>query len=95
MALHGQYYEAVHILAPQMENLFRKIADELGDLTYTLDEDGTSEAKVLSSVFDLSNLRESLDEDILFIFEDLLNKKSGGNIRNKVAHGLLTENEAI
>jgi hypothetical protein len=30
MVLKGQYYEAMHILAPQVENLFRNIAKEVG-----------------------------------------------------------------
>lgn len=33
MALKRQYYEALHILAPQVENLFRNIAREVGGLT--------------------------------------------------------------
>lgn len=49
---------------------------------------------LLSTVFNLPNLKDSFDNDILFIFEGLLDKKSGGNIRNEVAHGLLTEKEA-
>lgn len=91
MALKGQEYEAIHILSPQVENLFRNLAKELGALTVTLENDGTSKEKVLTSVFDLPELIDAYDNDILFLFEGLLNEQVGANIRNNVAHGLLTE----
>ena len=39
MFLNGDYYEALHILTPQVENLFRNIAREVGGLTVTLEND--------------------------------------------------------
>ena len=50
MFLNGDYYEALHILAPPVENLFRNIAREVGGLTVTLEKDGSSMEKVLSSI---------------------------------------------
>lgn len=94
MFLKGQYYESMHILAPQAENLFRNIAKEVGGLTVTLENDGTSKEKVLSSIFDLPELNDCYDNDIIFIFRGLLNEKAGANIRNEVAHGLLSESSA-
>ena len=91
MALKGWEYEAIHILSSQMENLFRNLARELGALTVTLENDGTSKEKLLTSVFDLPELIDAYDNDILFLFEGLLNEQAGANIRNNVAHGLLTE----
>ena len=94
MALKGQEYEAIHILSPQMENLFRNLARELGALTVTLENDGTSKEKLLTSVFILPELIDAYDNDILFLFEGLLNEQAGANIRNNAAHGLLTESSA-
>lgn len=94
MALNGQEYEAIHILSSQMENLFRNLARELGALTVTLENDGTSKEKLLTSVFDLPELIDAYDNDILFLFKGLLNEQAGANIRNNVAHGLLTEPSA-
>ena len=48
MILCGQYYEGIHILAPQVENLFRCIAKKVGGLTVTLESDGSSKEIVLS-----------------------------------------------
>ncbi|QTE74269.1 DUF4209 domain-containing protein [Clostridiales bacterium FE2010] len=94
LALKGDFYEALHIFAPQIENIFRNIAKEVGAVTVTLEDDGTSKQKVLSSIFDLPELVESYDDDILFTFKGLLNEKAGANIRNKIAHGLVEEKEA-
>ena len=93
--LEGDCYTALHILAPQVENLFRTLAEELGALTVTLKEDGTSMEKVLSSVFNLPELVDCYDGDILFTFEGLLNEQAGANIRNKIAHGIMSEGTAF
>lgn len=94
MVLNGDYYEGVHILAPQIENLFRNIAKEVGGLTVTLENDGSSKEKVLSSIFDLPELMDCYDNDILFLFKALLNEQSGANIRNEIAHGIVDEASA-
>ena len=91
--LKGDLYVALHILAPQMEALFRHYAWLLGSNTSTLDGKGIAEDKVLSSVFDDPVLNDGYDEDILLTFKGLMNEKAGSNIRNKVAHGILNESE--
>lgn len=91
MLLNGDYYEALHILAPQVENLFRNIAREVGGLTVTLEKDGSSMEKVLSSILSLPELVDCYDNDILFTFRGLLNEQAGANIRNEIAHGIISE----
>ena len=91
MFLNGDYYEALHILAPQVENLFRNIAREVGGLTVTLEKDGSSMEKVLSSILSLPDLVDCYDNDILFTFRGLLNEQAGANIRNEIAHGIISE----
>ena len=54
--LNGDYYEALHIFAPQIENVFRNIARQAGGLTVTLEEDGSSMEKVLSSIFFIARI---------------------------------------
>lgn len=93
MAFNGDSYAALHILAPQIENLFRCIAKEAGALTITLENDGSSREKVLSSIFDLPELVDCYDNDILFLFEGLLNNLAGANIRNNIAHGLMNSKQ--
>lgn len=92
--LRGDYYTSLHILAPQMENLFRNIAKEVGGITFTLKNDNTSKVKVLSSVFEIEELTDCYSEDILFLFRGLLNEQAGANIRNDIGHGIMDEERA-
>ena len=62
-----------------------------GGLTITLENDGSSNEKVLRSIFNTPELLECYDNDILFTFQGLLNEKAGANIRNEIAHGILDE----
>ena len=91
MALEGDYYTAIHVLAPQTGNIFRYIAKTSGALTVTLASDGTSKQKTLTSIFDLPELLDCYDNDIIFLFKGLLNEQAGANIRNEIAHGIMTE----
>lgn len=91
LAFEGDYYAAVHILAPQTENIFRYIAKTAGALTVTLENDGSSKQKTLTSIFDLPELLDCYDNDIIFLFKGLLNEQSGANIRNEIAHGIMEE----
>lgn len=92
--LVGDYYTSLHILAPQMENLFRTIARDVGGVTFTLENDNTSKVKVLSSVFEIDELKECYDENILFVFRALLNEQASGNIRNDIGHGIMDKDQA-
>ena len=89
MGLRGDYYTALHILAPQTENLFRHIAKSVGGLVITFEDDHTSKSKTLTSVFDIPELVDCYDPDYLFLFKGLMNERSGANIRNEIAHGIM------
>ena len=86
--INGDYYAALHLLAPQVENLFREITTLCGGLVTTFEDDATEQLKALSKVFDSPELKDCYDENVLFIFKGLLNEKSGANLRNRVAHGI-------
>lgn len=92
--LNGDYYEALQILVPQTENLFRYLAEVSGDITATLEDDGTSKRKTLGKVLKLPNFVRCFDSDIMFLFRGLLNEKTGANIRNEIAHGLTSSEDA-
>lgn len=91
--LKGDIYVALHILAPQTEKLFRYIAENTGGIMYTLENNGSSQEKLLTSIFDTPELVECYDNDILFLFKGLMNEKAGANIRNEIAHGIMSENK--
>ena len=91
--LKGDIYVALHILAPQTEKLFRCIAENVGGIMYTLENNGSSKEKLLTSIFDTPELVECYDNDILFLFKGLMNEKAGANIRNEIAHGIMSESK--
>ena len=39
----------------------------------------------------MTELLDCYDNDIIFTFKGLLNEKAGANIRNEVAHGIISE----
>ena len=78
----------MHLLIPQIENIYRYIAEMCGAITYTLEDDDSSEAKPLGSVFKMPELVEAYDEDVLFCLKGLLEEKAGSNLRNTIAHGI-------
>ena len=92
LGLSGKYYEALHILAPQVENLFRELAKTCGDVVISF-KDGIQQAITLGSIFDCENLNLCYEENILFTFRGLMEKKEGSNIRNLIGHGLMNANE--
>ena len=76
--------------APGQHGQKRKKTIEVGGLTVTLKDDGSSMEKVLSSILSLPELLDCYDNDILFTFRGLLNEQAGANIRNEIAHGIIS-----
>lgn len=92
--LTGQMSDALDKLAPRVENIIRNLAEMCGDLvTYYDSKEGFQQKRVLSQVFIGEKVNESIDENILFTFNGLLQQKAGSNIRNKIGHGINTEAE--
>ena len=77
-----------------MENCFRNLVELLGGVPYIFDDDGSSDVKTIGSLLEMDEIKECIEEDIVFGFKEILNEKAGANIRNKIAHGLFTKNEA-
>ncbi|SET16104.1 protein of unknown function [[Clostridium] aminophilum] len=94
--LTGHMSDALDKLAPKMENIIRNLAEMCGDLmTYYDTKKGIQKRKVLSQVFIGEKLKECIDENVLFTFDGLLQQKAGSNIRNRIGHGLNTEDECF
>ena len=58
-----------------------------------LNDDMSEDTNLLTTIFNTPELNDCYDEDILFVFKGLLNEKSGVNIRNKIAHGIMDSDE--
>ncbi len=93
MGYKGNLIACIHILIPQLENSFREFASLCGDVVTTLEDDGKEQAKPLNSIFELINFVEAFDENLLFDLRSLLTEKYGSNMRNRLAHGLLSTDE--
>ena len=90
LGLNGELYASLHILLLQMENLLRELVKICGDAPTYLKEDGTEDIKPLSQLFDSQKLKEVYDEDLLFTWKTLLDERGGPNLRNEIAHGVLS-----
>lgn len=90
LGLNGELYASLHILLPQMENLLRELVKICGDAPTYLKEDGTEDIKPLSQLFNSQKLKEVYDEDLLFTWKTLLDERGGPNLRNEIAHGVLS-----
>jgi hypothetical protein len=85
----GDFWTAVHVLVPQVEHAFRKIAITIdGDVHRLI---GTDEVRVatLDKILEDPKLGEVLGSDGTMSLRGLLTDTRGMNVRNITAHGLL------
>ncbi|WP_167815804.1 DUF4209 domain-containing protein [Methanocorpusculum sp. GPch4] len=95
---YGFEYEfciTTHLFTTQLENWIRLILQENGQLTTTIDSEGIEIENALGTL--IANNKEVLvtvfGEDLYFELRALLTERNGLNMRNEVAHGLLSYNE--
>jgi hypothetical protein len=80
----------LHILVPQLENVFRLMLPELGLSTTVIDDDGSVREKTLGAVLREPRIIEHLGEPALYLIRSFLDDKRGDNLRNDIAHGLIS-----
>ena len=88
--LAGDWIVATSILIPQFEFMIRRLLGEVDELTSTLNADGTQREKLFSELLKKPKLTDILGEDWVFDLTSFL-VEPGGNLRNKVAHGMVTD----
>ncbi|MDD1468076.1 DUF4209 domain-containing protein, partial [Dolichospermum sp. ST_sed5] len=96
--LIGDFITSTHILIPQIENSVRYLLSSRGAITSGIDNknNGIQKEKYLTSTLYPSQYPEItsiFDEDTLFDLQGLLVEHSGSNLRNKIAHGLITDDD--
>lgn len=89
----GDFLTALCLLVPQVENSVRELTIECGEPVYNLNEDGIEELKTMHAVLELEGVRECLDEDFLLALRTIFCSKFGFNMRNDIAHGLLSDKQ--
>jgi hypothetical protein len=94
--LQGDFLTAVHFLIPQIEDSIRYILTRMGVITSALDDEGIQDEYNLNRLLSASQYREPLvrtfGEDLVFDLRGLLVERFGANLRNELAHGLLSNN---
>jgi len=89
----GDFASAIHLLVPQIENLIRYHLREAGVPTSNVDQDGIESERGLSSLMELEDVVDLLTEDLAFEIRALFCGPLGPNLRNEIAHGLLSDNQ--
>jgi len=97
-ALHlgysGEFVAAVHLLAPQMEATIRAHLAEAGVQTSNVAPDGVESERGLSALMELPEVVTLFGEDMVHEIRLLFCGPLGPNLRNEVAHGLLTDRDS-
>ena len=93
--LKGDWISSVSILIPQLENSLRHVMQLAGHNMSTFDTDVIHQDKDLNSFIYTDEFGALLGEDMQFQLQVLLCDKTGLNLRNKFAHGLLTDSAAL
>ncbi|MEH2168338.1 MAG: DUF4209 domain-containing protein [Nostoc sp.] len=95
--LTGDLLTSTHILIPQIENSIRYLLRRQGALPSKIDIDkGIEDERDLNTTLFPRNypqINSIFDEDTLFDLQGLLIERSGSNLRNRMAHGLINDSE--
>lgn len=91
--LTGDLFTSTHILIPQIENSIRYLLWQRGIITSGLDDRGIQNEHNLNSTLYRPEIASIFDENTLFDLKCLLVEHSGSNLRNRMAHGLISDSE--
>jgi ElaB/YqjD/DUF883 family membrane-anchored ribosome-binding protein len=92
---NGDFSSAAQLLAPQIENLVRRHLVDAGVTTSRIrPEDQTEHELGLSNLLDLPEAVEVIPADLVHELRALFASPTGPNLRNEIAHGLLSDGAA-
>ncbi|MEA5546178.1 DUF4209 domain-containing protein [Limnoraphis robusta CCNP1324] len=89
--LTGDFFTSTHILIPQIENSIRYLLRKQGVLPSSYKEQGIQDERNLNETLYCPEITSIFDEDTLFDLQGLLVERSGSNLRNRMAHGLIND----
>ena len=93
--LMGNFIEASHLLVPQVENSLRYILEQRGIEATTLHPQGFQERMRLGPLLKHENIINTFDLDTVLDLWALLMEPRYSNLRNEVAHGLMSTDECF
>ena len=85
---------AIHLVAPQIEKIVRGLIKDQGGHTTTIDSDGIEHENGLSTLLKMTEAKVALGDDVVFELKAVFSESVGPNLRNEVAHGLMTDEMA-
>ena len=85
------FRNAIHLLAPQVENMVRQLLKRNGLVTTHTDPNGIENEMGLSSLVSIVGAREILGDDLWFELQAVFTDSLSANLRNEVGHGLLDD----
>lgn len=85
------FRSAIHLLAPQVENMVRQLLKRNGLVTTHIDPNGIENEMGLSSLVSIVGTREILGDDLWFELQAVFTDSLSANLRNEVGHGLLDD----
>jgi len=85
------FIAATDSLVLKVEYVLRYMCERLGITTFRPKREGIVHEKLLEDLF--QDLDPHLDQEDLFFIRFYLQEKAGQNLRNRIAHGLMDENE--
>ncbi|MEG1669368.1 DUF4209 domain-containing protein [Chryseobacterium sp.] len=89
----SDFTTAICILAPQVEGAVRDLCVLCGDATIKLNQDKTEEYLGLDGLLKQPKLNECIDEKLLFNLKMIFSSVYGFNVRNRVAHGIMDDED--
>ena len=87
----GDYVVSLSVLMPQFEHGLRKLLEKRGAVVYGIKNTGIHSEKLLDDLLGMVESLTLLGEDLQFELQCLLTERVGVNLRNELAHGLLSE----
>jgi hypothetical protein len=85
------FLTSTHLLVPQIENSLRHLM-QLNDLVVTkIDKNGIQRLIDLNEIVVDSRASMIVSEDVIFELRCLLTDNRGANLRNQLAHGMLSD----
>ena len=93
--LEGDFLVATQLLIPQLENSVRYVLEHRGAITSGLKSKGIQDVDLLGTLLRRPEVEEVFGEDITFDLQGLLTERFGDNLRNRVAHGLMNDEDFL
>lgn len=90
LGFEGDFVSSIHIVTPQIENIVRYHLNQIGIPTTVLDGNGIETEIGLSKLMEIKEVGDIFGENLTFEFKALFCDPYGPNLRNEIAHGLLS-----